>query len=75
MLCFDGCFLIEVLRTLGGDNLSIEEADEYYGPIFRENKLEYAAKDVWSDLFILGNQITFIVLLKLLTVGVDKLDR
>lgn len=41
-------------------------ADECYDPIFGENKLDNAAKDVRSDLLIIGNQIPFIVLLKLL---------
>eukprot|EP00253_Pinus_taeda_P023198 PITA_23198 len=45
MLCLDGCFLIEALRTLGEDNISKEEADECYDPTFGENKLDYAAKD------------------------------
>lgn len=72
MLCLDGCFLIEVLRaqealrTPARYNVSREEAYECYDPIFGEKKLDYAAKDVRSDLLILENQIPFIVLLKLL---------
>lgn len=65
MLCLDGCFLIEVLRTLGGDKLSRAEADKY-DPIFWEYKLVYAASDVLYDFLILENQIPFIVPLKLL---------
>lgn len=72
MLCLDGCFLIEVLRSLGGDNLSTEEADECYDPIFGENKLEYAAKDVLKDILMLENQIPFIVLLKLLQLELNS---
>lgn len=66
MLCLDGCFLIEVLRTSVGDNLSRAEARKYYDPIFGEKKLGYAANDVSKDILMLENQIPFIVLLKLL---------
>lgn len=69
MLCLDGCFIIEVLRAqkaLTRYKVSREEAAECYDPIFGENKLDYAAQDVRSDLLILENQIPFIVLLKLL---------
>lgn len=66
MLSFDGCFILEVLRTLGGDKFPVADASNYYEPIFERNKIDYTGFDILNDILMLENQIPVTVLLKLL---------
>jgi len=68
MLSLDGCFIIEVLRTLGG----VDHGNQSYEPIFREEKIWFAAHDIRNDIFMLENQIPLIVLRKLLELELNS---
>lgn len=72
MLSFDGCFILEVLRTLGGDKFPVEDASKYYEPIFERNKIDYTGFDILNDILMLENQIPVIVLSKLLQLELDE---
>jgi len=72
MLSLDGCFILEVLRTLGGDEISLAEAGQCYDPIFGGNKIEFASSDILNDILMLENQIPLIVLRKLLELELDS---
>lgn len=72
MLILDGCFILEVLRTLGGDNFPVPNASNYYEPIFERNKIDYTGFDILNDILMLENQIPVTVLLKLLQLELDE---
>lgn len=74
MLYLDGCFLLEVLRTLSGDKVFGAEADECYDPIFGKDKLQFARYDILYDILILENQIPLIILRKLLELELNSAD-
>lgn len=72
MLSFDGCFILEILRTLAGEELPV--ANEYYEPIFERNKVDFAGFDILNDILMLENQIPLIVLRKLLELELNSVD-
>jgi hypothetical protein len=74
MLSLDGCFIIEVLRTLGGVSGvgGVDDGSESYEPIFREKKIWFAAHDILNDILMLENQIPLIVLRKLLELELNS---
>lgn len=63
-LSLDGCFILEILRTLGGDNSPGENRD--YEPLFQSRKINYTGIDILNDILKLENQIPLIVLRELL---------
>lgn len=80
MLSLDGCFILEILRTLSGDILDHEMFSwmmngDYYEPLFQVKKINYTGFDILHDILKLENQIPMIVLRKLLELelraGVD----
>lgn len=64
MLILDGSFILEILRTLGGDHSP--EENGYYEPLFQSRKIKYTKIDILNDILKLENQIPLIVLRKLL---------
>lgn len=73
MLTLDGCFILEILRTLAGNNLRGERLGrDKYEPIFERNKVDFTGFDILNDLLILENQIPLIVLRKLLQLELNS---
>jgi hypothetical protein len=72
MLSLDGCFILEILRTLSGDILP--GASNYYEPLFEKNKIRYTGMDILNDILKLENQIPLMVLLKLLKMELNSTD-
>lgn len=74
MLSLDGCFILEILRTLGKENFPVAEASNYYEPVFERNKIDYTGFDILCDILMLENQIPLIVLRKLLELELKSTD-
>lgn len=75
MLCLDGCFILEILRTLGGDKfLEGHEASNSYEPVFDRNKIDFTGFDFLNDILKLENQIPLKVLQKLLELELNSVD-
>lgn len=75
MLCLDGCFILEILRTLGGDKfLEGREASNSYEPVFDINKIDFTGFDFLNDILMLENQIPLNVLRKLLELELGSVD-
>lgn len=72
MLSSDGCFILELLRTLGGDKFPVADASNYYEPIFERNKIDYTGFDILNDILMLENQIPITVLRMLLQLELDS---
>lgn len=70
----DGCFILEILRTLGGDKFPVAEASNYYDPVFERNKIDYTGFDILNDFLMLENQIPMVVLRKLLELELNSND-
>eukprot|EP00253_Pinus_taeda_P029749 PITA_29749 len=75
MLSLDGCFLLQVLRSLGKNGLAGDVAWERYRPLNRENNIVFAASGTVKDILVLENQVPFIVLLKLLELELSSAVR
>ncbi|GLJ49528.1 hypothetical protein SUGI_1049700 [Cryptomeria japonica] len=75
MLIEDGCFILEILRTLGGEIFPVMESGNCYEPIFERNKIDYTGFDILTDILMLENQIPLIVLRKLLELELNRLDK
>ncbi|KAH9307422.1 hypothetical protein KI387_035333 [Taxus chinensis] len=74
MLSLDGCFILEILRTLGGESFPVAEASKCYDPIFERNKIDYTGFDILCDILMLENQVPLIVLRKLLKLELKQAD-
>ncbi|GLJ05340.1 hypothetical protein SUGI_0016450 [Cryptomeria japonica] len=74
MLCLDGCFILEILRTLGRDKFPVAEAVNYYEPIFERYKIDYTGFHILNDILMLENQIPLIILQKLLQLELKPSD-
>jgi len=73
MLTLDGCFTLEILRTLGGNKL-VWEGNDNYEPIFERRKIEFTGFDILNDILMLENQIPLIVLRNLLKLEFNTVD-
>lgn len=79
MLSLDGCFILEILRTLRGDILHHElfswmTNGDYYEPLFQVKKINYTGFDILNDILKLENQIPLVVLRKLLELELKSAD-
>lgn len=73
-LVLDGCFLLEILRTLGGDDELFREGSNYYEPIFERRKIQFTGFDILNDILKVENQIPLIVLRNLLQLEFKSVD-
>lgn len=71
MLSLDGCFILEILRTLSCD---ISPGPHLYEPVFDIEKIDLTGRDILSDILKLENQIPLVVLEKLLKLEVNSTD-
>lgn len=72
MLTLDGCFVLEILRTLGLDRVPGNRL--YYEPLFEVDKIVYTAGDIKEDIVKLENQIPWVVIEKLLKLEFESID-
>ncbi|KAH9307428.1 hypothetical protein KI387_035339 [Taxus chinensis] len=74
MLSLDGCFILEILRTLGGEKFPVADASSFYEPLFERNRIDYTGFDILNDILMLENQVPLIVLRKILELELNSAD-
>lgn len=57
-----GCFILEVLRSLGANKFTVVDVNNYYEPIFERNTIYYTGFDILNDILMLKNQIHVTIL-------------
>lgn len=73
MFTLDGCFILEIFRTLG-EETSIGQGSDKYEPIFESTKIDFTGFDILNDILMLENQIPLTVLRQLLEVEFTSVD-
>ncbi|KAH9299836.1 hypothetical protein KI387_031518, partial [Taxus chinensis] len=71
MMTIDGCFILEILRTLS-DASQADKDSSSFDPIFNRCRIECTGYGLLTDMLLLENQIPLFVLIKLLELELGK---